>query len=305
MASFINPDQKLIVIETNNLQFGSTGTKITTKLRLDESVVTTTPTLVATPVDAGIYTVAVLNNGTSSPELEVTLSSAYNAYTLGKRYTINLTANGNNDSLDIMFLFSQSYEPQAWVNSDSESNVGGYYTLEQIPVGAKVLSATLNTKFKSLFEYLTLLNFKIFDIYAKYKIKKNLPDIINSAIFAGVVPSNYTGAIVYKSNQALIDTIVLGDDANDADSYTKFTFNYVTKQKTITNNGVVPATNTNSNYQALDTIFIDRVTNQGGTVKKYRIATVTITRTSSTFTSIVDANYAITMFLVTGWTVAE
>jgi hypothetical protein len=43
MAAFIIPNQKLLVVETNNLQFGSSSSEVKVTLDLDESVVGTTP----------------------------------------------------------------------------------------------------------------------------------------------------------------------------------------------------------------------------------------------------------------------
>jgi hypothetical protein len=299
MAAFIAPDQKLLVVETNNLQFGSPSSEVKITLNLDESVVGTTPN--ATVSAVGPFSTSLLNENTSKPTVVITLTGAITDYVLGQRYTITITANGNTDTLAVIFLFTQTYDPSAWNNSDREDTVGNFFTLNQIPEGKQILSTLINSKLKTLFEYIALVNFRITDIFNKYKLKKNLPDIINTAIYTGAVPQASNATVTYLAGTTLPETIIIRDTNNDSDSYTKISFSYATQVKTIVYNSV----STNSNYSALDSITVDRVTDSTGTTKKYRIASIAITRANITFPSVVDPSYSVTMPLVTGWTVTE
>lgn len=301
MANFIHPDQKTLVVETNNLRFG-VSEQVTTTLKLDESIVTSTPTVTATKDGSAPFAVIVNNGSTSSPSIVLTLSGLVTDYILGKTYTITISANGETDILNVIFLFSQFYNQPSWTNTEPEENIGGFYTINQIPQGVSILSTTVNTRLRSILEYASLLHFKVLDLANRYKLKKNLPDIINTAIFAGTIPAGYTGTITYTPLTNQIANIILR--STDDNAYTKIAFNYTTKQKTITFNGT-PTTTTNSNYEALDTINVTRVTNSGGLIKQYSISNIQITRTNTTFTSVVDSNYSVTMPLVTGWTVTE
>ena len=302
MTAFIDPSQKLIVLDTNNIQVGGSPDPIITTLNLDESVVGTTPVTTVSFIDSVTpFSIGITNNNTSTPGLEVTFDSPITDLVLGKKYGITITSNGQTDTLEIVCLYSENYNPQAWSNADTEDNVGGFYTINQIPQGKKLLSSFVNSKLRSLLEYATLLNFKVLNLYSTYKLKKNLPDIINAAIFSGSIPAGYTGVITYVTGTTQIDTIILQDTNSDSDSYTKITFNYVSKTKTITVGGI----GTSSSFNALDSINVDRVTDITGVTKKYTISKVQITRTDTTFTSVVDSDYTVTMPLVTGWTVTE
>ena len=301
MANFINPSQKLLVIETNNLQFG-VGQSVTVKIELDESVVTATPT-VSVAVTNAPFTLSLTNGNTSKPGISFVLNGNVQDYILGHNYVVTITANGQTDSLNIQFLLSIDFNPTNWTNTNKETNVGGFYTISQLPQGAPVLSTSFNSIVRSLLEYLGLLNFRVSDIINRYKIKRNLPDIINSAIFAGVVPRGHSGNVFYISGTSLIDYIILQDAVIDSDTFTKIKFSYSTQQKTILNNATSVATS--SSYQALSGINIQRVSDATGNVKRYTIANVTVSRSPVTFTSIVDGDYSITMPLVTGWTVTE
>jgi hypothetical protein len=299
MAAFIIPNQKLLVVETNNLQFGSSSSEVKVTLDLDESVVGTTPN--ATVSAVGPFSTSLLNANTSRPTVVITLIGAITDYVLGQRYTITIAANGNTDTLAVTFLFTQTYDPSAWNNSDREDIVGNFFTLNQIPEGKQILSTLMNSKLKTLFESIALLNFRMTDILNRYKLKKNLPDIINAAIYTGSVPQAGNVTVTYLAGTTLPETIIIRDTNDDSDSYTKISFSYVTQVKTIIYNSI----STNSNYSALDSITVDRVTDSTGTTKKYRIASIAITRANITFPSVVDPSYSVTMPLLTGWTVTE
>jgi hypothetical protein len=299
MAAFIVPNQKLLVVETNNLQFGSSSSEVKVILDLDESVVGTTPN--ATVSAVGPFSTSLLNANTSKPTVVITLIGAITDYVLGQRYTITIIANGNTDTLAVTFLFTQTYDPSAWNNSDREDIVGNFFTLNQIPEGKQILSTLMNSKLKTLFESIALLNFRMTDILNRYKLKKNLPDIINTAIYTGAVPQAGNATVTYLAGTTLPETIIIRDTNADSDSYTKISFSYATQVKTIIHNSI----STNSNYSALDSITVDRVTDSIGTTKKYQIASIAITRANITFPSIVDPSYSVTMPLLTGWTVTE
>ena len=305
MTAFIIPEQKLIVIETNNLQFNNNLSKVTTIFKLDESVVGVTPAVTLTvPVNTP-FSASITVNNTSAPSIQITVDKDQSLITLGQQYEITINANGQSDTFNVAFLFSQTYEPTAWSNADREDNVGGFFTLQQVPLGAKLLSSALNSKLRSLLEYASLLNFKIFDLVSKYRLKKNLPDIINAAIYAGVLPAGYQATVNYVAGSSNIDSIKLVDGLNDSNSYTRIKFNYnlMTGSKTITDNSTLVNPTTITDMTVLDSIDVDRI-NVSNT-KIYRIAHVVITRSGVTFTSVIDSNFSVTMPLVTGWTVSE
>ena len=276
--SFILPDQNNWNIETNGLNFGA-SVVVSKALKLDQSVVTASPTVTAVLV--GTYSTAPFvvsvtpGTPTSCPTINLTLSSPISAITLGQTYQITITANSVTDTLYVTFLFTDNFNESVWTNSNEEDNAIGYFKFNPIATGYGITSAFVNTKFKMIMEYLTLLNSKVSSIFTNYKIKKNLPDIINSAIFAGVIPSGYNGTVTHNSD-GTINTILLQDTVNvDADSYCLLTFNYTSLTKIIT----VGGTPNTSTYQGLSSISIDRV--NSSSVKMYNIATVTINRSST------------------------
>jgi hypothetical protein len=308
MSAFIMPDQKLLVVETNNLQFGSSSSIVNITLNLDKSVTTDTPTVVVTGPTGAPFTITTTNANTPNPQLAIALTGTSDNFTLGANYTVTVTANGNTDTFNIVFLISEAFNPTDWNNSNPEDSVGGFFNIQQIPEGGSVTSVRVNTIFRSLVEFISLVNFKITDIINRYRLKKNLADIVNSAIYAGAIPAGYTGIINYVNDGSTnIDSISLQDTVGDSDSFTLIKFNYTSQTVTIvkTDNTTSPATvtTTTSTYNALSSITVNRVTDSSNTIQ-YVIATINVTRSNITFTSSIDSSYAITMPLVNGWTVA-
>lgn len=297
--SFINPDQTTFLVETNGVQFGAGGSSVSTTLQLDQTVVGTNPTNTITPPVAAPFTTAITNG--PIPVVTLTMTGTP---VLGSIYDVTINSGGSSDTLHVKFLLSQTYNPTDWSNSNVEENVSGLYKLQQIAQGGPITSTIVNTKLKSLLEFISLVNAKLTNFLAVYRIKKNLPDIINAAIFAGAIPAGYNGTVTYGTGTPVpahaIDHIILQDTSvSDADSFTKITFNYVTLPKTITPSG---GTDIITNYQVLDSISVDRVASASSAIQ-YNIATVTITRVQTTFTSQVDPSFTIKMPLVQSWTV--
>ena len=311
MTAFILQDQKLLVIETNNLQFGgSTPSQISCTLDLDESVVTSSPTVTASIENTVPFTIALIENTVlSKPTINFTLSQVLDSIVLGQKYTVTLTVGGNTDTFSVQFLFSQFYDPAAWTNTTKEDSLSGFVTLTEIPSGANLLSTIVNSKLRSLIEFLGLMNFRILDILSRYRLKRNLPDIINAAIYSGTIPAGYTGVVNYANGTTQISSIVLQDTNNDSNSFTKISFTYADQTSTVTktDSSTNPPTTitTTKTYSALSSIEVSRVTALDGTTKQYRISNIAVTRTNVTFTSVVDNTYSITMPLVSGWTVTE
>ena len=102
--SFIIPNQKLLVIETNNLQFGSSLDPISVTLNLDQSVVSNSPTVEISAPDAAPFTIIAYNTNTSNPEIVFTLTSPIEDFILGHNYVMTLTANGQTDTFNVYFL---------------------------------------------------------------------------------------------------------------------------------------------------------------------------------------------------------
>jgi len=299
--SFIMPNQSLLIIETDNLEFG-TSAQISAKLNLDESVVGSTPTVTATPPTDAPFTLSVSNNTTPNPTINITLTGDIATIDLGLKYQITLSANGQTDSFNIVFLLSKSFDPTDWSNSYNEDTIGHNFIIKQIAESDPVISPLVNKLFKSLSGFISLVNYKAVDIINRYRIKRNLADIVNSAIYAGAIPSGYTGTINYLNDGTTnIDSIILSDALDDSDSYTLIKFHYVTLTSTVTPSGGIPVSTT---FQGMDRVTVSRVSNALATTVKYVIATINITRSNLTFTSVVDSTYSVTMPLVTGWTVA-
>jgi hypothetical protein len=304
------PDQANLIIETNGIQFGVSGSSTSVTLKLDQSVIGTTGLAITASVPFGSpFSVAVTNSNTPNPTITLTMTAIP---LLGQPYYVNLVSGSNTDTLNVLFLFSENYQVIDWPNSNLEDNISGYFKLTQIAQGAQLLSATLNTKLRSIIQFISLTNTKITNFMQVYRIKKNLPDIINSAIFAGSVPAGYTGTVTYGDDVTVpasaIASIILQDTAADSDSYTKITFNYSTQSKiiTFTDTSTTPSTitPTTSNYLALSGISVDRINSSLAT--QYNIATVTVLREASpsAIVSLIDPNYTITMARINGWTVA-
>ena len=161
-----------------------------------------------------------------------------------------------------------------------------------------------------MLEFISAANYKAIDLVNRFRIKHNLADIINSAIYAGAIPAGYTGTVIYTTDgKANIDSLILADSFGDNDSYTLFKFIYADQTVTIANNTPLesgqtqPAPTTNT-YPALSQILVQRVTDNTGATVQYTLATINVARSPITFTSVVDSYYAITMNLISGWTVA-
>jgi len=298
--TFIKPDQTNWTVETKGLSFGTGSTPVSTTLNLDQSLIGASGYNITASVATGApFTIIVANANTATPIITLYMSGIP---VLGRVYVITITSGSLTSPLNVVFLFSEDYQTSNWINANTEDNVGGFFKLSQIAQGAQLLSASLNTKLRSLLQYANLANIKINNHIQAYRIKKNLPDIINAAIFAGNVPAGYTGTVTYGTGTPVpanaIASILLHDTLVDFDSYTQINFNYSTQQKTITPVGKTPVI---ANYQALSNIVINRVNAYSNV--QYNIATVTVQRTSSTFTSVIDSTYSVTMPLITGWTV--
>jgi len=308
--SFIMSNQKLLVVETNNLQFGSNTDPISVTLNLDQSVVTASPTVIVTGPTGAPFSITSYNTNTANPEIVFTLTGSLSDFVLGQNYPITLTANSQTDTFNVIFLLSETFNPTGWSNSNAEDNVGGYFAINQIGPGASLVSPIVNSIFRSILEFISLVNYKAIDLVNRFRIKHNLADIINCAIHAGAIPAGYTGKINYATDGTTnIASIILADTISDTDSYTLLTFTYETETVSIANNtplttGETQPAPTTSTYPALSQITVDRVTDNTGATVQYTLATINVTRSPVTFTSVVDPYYAITMNLVNGWTVA-
>jgi hypothetical protein len=302
--SFISPDQVNFVIETNGILFGSGGSSVSALFKLDQTVIGTASLgITADPPTGAPFTLTVTNGNTPNPTLTVNITGIP---VLGQNYPVTFHSGSNTDTLNVIFYFTETYQASNWTNSNVEENIGGYFSIQQIAQGAQLLSTTLNTKLRSLVQFISLLNTKITNFTQVYRIKKNLPDIINSAIFAGSLPAGYTGMVTYGNGTDVptnaIATILLQDDISDADTFTLITFSYTSQTKVITYTPVLPALPvvTSSSYLALNSISVDRVANAISGVQ-YNIATVNVSRVTTTFTSEIDSLYSIQMPVISGW----
>jgi hypothetical protein len=261
----------------------------------------------ATPVNTvtavGCPFTVTITTGTPLPVLTITLDQSIANVQVGQIYNITIISNGITQVIPLQFLFAEGYVSTNWFNVGQGDLVAGQaFTFREVLFGNKYRTTDLNIRFKMLFEYCSLLYFRISDLASKFETKRRIKDIVDCGLLAGVTPKNCT-AVVTRDVDGDITILNLTYDPGDQ-AYTAAYYTYV-QLPVIIDFSANPApynmAAVTNQKKFLNQVDIWRVTANG--TNSYKICTVVVTRTPITVQS--DTGSAITIPLVSGWTVTE
>ena len=234
------------------------------------------------------------------PKLVLTFDKAIGNVAIGQEYLLMI--NGPQNTIKIVFAYTDNYRQYDWVMSDSEEKAGSSFAFKEVQHGTQIVSQVLNTKLRMLFGFVASVNFQFTDYLKRRETKKRLRDIVDSAVSGVGFPKNCHATVTRETDGRIAQVDLTYAEGEEA--LTRITYTYIDGQISYAFDDPTLAAIPNLTKPFLSRISVDRMAQSGDTKSvRYNVCVVQFTRASVSYPTLFGCT--VTMPSIISWDVIE